>query len=293
MQQRLGAGRLGLGHLDREVARGRIVGDGLGDLVGHVELRHDAVDALLHRGAEGVVDVHEHHRLRRRAGGLEDLLLVGEGVAEDHRRGREVAEHELVALLGDRRGGGDVDDEGDALLLGHLGDRRGLAGVEGADQQLRALADQPLGARARDLDVGFGVAVHDGEVRQAQVLEDAGGDLDAALAVLADAGLHARARQQHADLQGRALRAADAERRGAGEQRRRRRRRRQTCAASRAACGTCELRCDLAGHCSPPIERALTACALLARHARRSGERRRAAPRSSLTLRCRLAIIVA
>ena len=84
----------------------------------------------------------------------EDLLLVDEGVAQDHAGGREVAEHELVALLGDRRGGGDVDDEGDALLLGDLGDGRALAGVEGADQQLRALADQLLGARAGDLDVG-------------------------------------------------------------------------------------------------------------------------------------------
>ena len=34
---------------------------------------------------------------------LEHFLLVGESVAEDHRRGREIAEHELVALLGDRR----------------------------------------------------------------------------------------------------------------------------------------------------------------------------------------------
>jgi hypothetical protein len=46
---------------------------------------------------------------------------------------------------------------------------------------------------------------------QAEVLEDAGGDLDAALAVLADAGLHARAGQQHADLQAGALGAADTE----------------------------------------------------------------------------------
>ena len=93
--------------------------------------------------------------------GLEDLLLVGEGVAEDHRRGREIAEHELVALLGDRRRGRDVDDERNALLLGDLRDRGGLAGIEGADQELRAVVDQLLGARARDLDVGLGVGVHD------------------------------------------------------------------------------------------------------------------------------------
>ena len=39
------------------------------------------------------------------------------------RRGREIAEHELVALLGDRRGGRDVDDEGNAPLFGDLRDR--------------------------------------------------------------------------------------------------------------------------------------------------------------------------
>ena len=176
----------------------------------------------------------EHHRLRRRAGSLEDLLLVGEGIGEDHPRRREVAEHELVALLGDRRGGSDIDDVGDALLLGHLGDRRALAGVEGAHQQLRALADQPLGARAGHLDVGLRVGIHDGEIRQPQALEDARGDVDPALAVLADAGLHARARQQHADLQGGTLGAPDAgrgRRRPAGPQRRYRR---QSRAASRA-----------------------------------------------------------
>ena len=162
--------------------------------------------------------MHEHHRLRREAGALEDLLLVGEGVAQDHRRCGEVAEHELVALLGDGRGGGDVDDERDALLLGHLRNRRALAGIEGADEQLRALSDQPLGARPGDLHVGLGVGVHDGEVGQAQALENGGRDLDAALAVLADAGLHARARQQHADLQGSPLRAPDLEGRGGGEQ---------------------------------------------------------------------------
>ena len=135
----------------------------------------------------------------------------------------------------------------DALLLGHLGDRRALAGVEGADEQLRALADQPLGARARDLDVGLGVGVHDGEVGQAEVLEDAGGDVDAALAVLADAGLHAGARQQHADLQRRALRAADAERSGAGKQSGGADCRRQMCAGSRPAwaCRACGAICSV------------------------------------------------
>ena len=162
--------------------------------------------------------MHEHDRLGRLAGDLEHFLLVGEGVAEDHRRGREIAEHELVALLGDRRGGGDVDDERDALLLGHLGNRRGLAGIEGADQELGAVVDQLLGAGARDLHVGLGVGVHDRELGQAELLEDRRRDLDAALAVLADARLRARARQQDADLERAALRAQDVERRGAREQ---------------------------------------------------------------------------
>ena len=150
------------------------------------------------------------------AGGLEDFLLVGEGVVQDHRRGREVAEHELVALLGDRRGGRDVDDERDALLLGDLRDRGALAGVERADQKLRAIGDQLLGARARHLDVGLGVGVHDLQVGQADVLQDRTGQFDAAEAVLSDAGLDAGARQQHADFQRAALRANDRWRRKNG-----------------------------------------------------------------------------
>jgi hypothetical protein len=37
-EQRLGAGRLGLRDLDREIARRRVVGDLLDDLIGHAEL---------------------------------------------------------------------------------------------------------------------------------------------------------------------------------------------------------------------------------------------------------------
>ena len=55
-----------------------------------------------------------------------------------------------------------------ALLLGDLRDRGGLAGIEGADQELRAVVDQLLGARARDLDIGLGVGVHDRELGQAE-----------------------------------------------------------------------------------------------------------------------------
>src|SRR5262249_28092877 len=96
-------------------ARGRIVGDLLDDFVRHVETGHHRADALLHRGAEGVVDVHEYHRFRRHPGRVEQFLLIGEGVAENHRRGGKISKDEFVALLGDRGRRGDVDDEGNAL----------------------------------------------------------------------------------------------------------------------------------------------------------------------------------
>ena len=101
----------------------------------------------------------KHDRLRCRSGGGENLLLIIEGVADDHRPGREIPEYKLVALLGDLRRARDVDDERNAFLLGHLGDGRGLAGIERADQQLRALADQLLGTGAGGIHVGFSVAV--------------------------------------------------------------------------------------------------------------------------------------
>src|SRR5581483_2330623 len=95
-----------------------------------------------------------------------------------------------------------------------------------------------------------------------QVLEDAGGDLHPALAVLADAGLHARARQQHADFEGRPLRAADMERSGAGEEAR--------CAdpggkaaPRQADCGTCGLVPRLGIHGRPPFNRTSGAPALI------------------------------
>ena len=70
-------------------------------------------------------------------------------------------------------------------------------------------ADQLLGTRARHLDVGLGVGVHELQAGQTELLQDARRDVDAALAVLPDAGLGAGARQQYADLQGSALRSQD------------------------------------------------------------------------------------
>ena len=104
----------------------------------------------------------------------EDLLLVGEGVAQDHPRGREVAEHELVALLGDRRRGGDVDDEGDTFCSATWAIAAAGAGVESADQQLGAVGDQLLGARARHLDIGLGVGVHQLDVDSEHLSDQAG-----------------------------------------------------------------------------------------------------------------------
>ena len=123
--------------------------------------------------------MHERYGLGRRATRREHLLLVGEGISRDHRRGREVAEYELVALLGDRRGGRNIDNVGDAFLLGDLCDGRALAGVEGAHQQLSAIRDQPLGTRARDVHIGLRVGVHDLEVGQTEALQNRTRDLDA------------------------------------------------------------------------------------------------------------------
>ena len=162
--------------------------------------------------------MHEYHRFRRHPGRVEQFLLIGEGVAEDHRRGGEISEDEFVALLGDRGRRGDVDNERNAFLLGDLRDRRGLAGIEGADQKLGAVVDQLLGPRPRNLHVGLSVGVHDRELGQDELLEDRGRELDPALAILPDACLRSRARQQNADLQRPTLGASEVERRGRSKQ---------------------------------------------------------------------------
>jgi len=66
----------------------------------------------------------------------------------------------LVALLGQLRRGGDVDDQRHATLLRHLGDGDGLARIEGANQDMRAGIQGLLGLGARDVRLGFGVVVH-------------------------------------------------------------------------------------------------------------------------------------
>src|SRR6185436_8075597 len=88
-----------------------------------------------------------------------------------------------------------------AVLLGDLCDRGRGARVEGADQHVRALLDQPLGARARGVDVGLEVGVHELEVDAEHLLQHAGRKVRALLARLADEAEVARAREDHADAQ--------------------------------------------------------------------------------------------
>src|SRR5262249_2537597 len=104
----------------------------------------------------------------------------------------EIAEHEFVALLGDLRRGGDVDDVGNAFLLRDLRDSRALAGVESAHENLRAITDQLLGSGPGNFHFGFRVPVHDRQRGQTELLENGGRDVRATLTVLADTGLHAR-----------------------------------------------------------------------------------------------------
>ena len=165
-----------------------------------VQPRQQRADALGHRLAEGVVHVHEHRGARHGVGRLEQVADQRQAVAHDVVRGLEVAEHELVALLGDLRRGGDVDHERHAALLGDLGDRGGGAGVERADQHVGAFLDQPLGAGARGVDVGLEVGVHQLDVDAEHLLDHARREVGALLAGLADEAEVARARQDHADL---------------------------------------------------------------------------------------------
>ncbi len=143
--------------------------------------------------------MHEDGGLRRLARRLEEALHPLQPVGHQHRAGRKVAEDEFVALLGDLGLRADIDDAGHALLLGDLGDRRGGAGFEGADDDVGAVADHLLGLGARDVGARFGVDVHQLH-RHAHVGEDRHGEVAAALAGLADEGEEAGARQEDADL---------------------------------------------------------------------------------------------
>ena len=69
----------------------------------------------------------------------------------------------------------------------------------GADQHVGAFLDQPLGPRARGVDVGLEVGVHQLDVDAEHLLDHAGREVGALLAGLADEAQVARARQDHAD----------------------------------------------------------------------------------------------
>ena len=81
-------------------------------------------------------------------------------------------------------------------------------------QELRAVVDQLLArAGATSTDVSVSAFDDDGELGQTELLEDGRRDLDPALAILPDAGLGARAGQEHTHLQGPGLCADDLPRR--------------------------------------------------------------------------------
>ena len=133
---------------------------------------------------------------------LKISLCSAKRAGDQHRRRREVADDELVALLGDLRRRGDVHDQGHAVLLGDLGDGDGLARVEGADQDVGAGVDRLLGLGAGDVGLGLGVVVHHLEAhRHLHVGENVVGHVGAAPAGLADLRLQARGRQQQRDLE--------------------------------------------------------------------------------------------
>jgi len=199
--QNVRIGGLGLGDLDREVLGLRVVGDEVLDFVRNAHLRGERLDAAEHGAAEGVVDVHQHRRLRRRPRRREHIVHRLEATGDQHAACREVADDELVALLGDLRVGGDVDDERDALLLGDLGNRRGGARIEAADEHVGAFADQLLGLGTADIRIGFRVGGHQFDLVP-HVREDGQREIGAALARLADEREVARPRQQDSDFQG-------------------------------------------------------------------------------------------
>src|SRR5437588_377052 len=103
-QQEVGVGRFRLRQLHGQVFRRRVIGDRVDDLERQLrQARHEGADAFRHRLAEGVVDVHEDGAARHAVGRLEELADQSQAVAHDVDGGLEVAEHELVALLGDLR----------------------------------------------------------------------------------------------------------------------------------------------------------------------------------------------
>ena len=123
------------------------------------------------------------------------LLVVAAAGAED-------VPH---AALGDLRIGGGRRDRQDAVLLIDLGGRDGDAGIEVADDELHAVADELVGDRNAFLGIGAVVA----DATRDLLAEDAAGGVDvgdrllgAVLELRAEGGAAAgdRAGDAHLDL---------------------------------------------------------------------------------------------
>ena len=78
----------------------------------------------------------------------------------------------------------------------------------GPTRQCGAFLDQSLRPRARGVDVGFGVGVHQLDVDAEHLFNNPRREIGAFLTRLADQSLQARLRQQHADFEFGRLRAA-------------------------------------------------------------------------------------
>ena len=161
--------------------------------------------------------MHEYRGARCGLGCLEEIVGEGQTIFHQFRGNGKIPKYKFIALLGDLRRGGDVDDEGDAALFGDLRDRRRSAGVERADETMRAFLDQPLGARARGIDVGLRVGVHQLDLDAERVSQHCRRQIGALLTRLADQALKTRLGQQHADFEFGRLGARDIEWRQRGD----------------------------------------------------------------------------
>ncbi len=150
----------------------------------------------------------ENRRLGVRLGGFDKGLDAGESVDGDLAAGREIAHQEPVALLGESGRRRDVDNERRLALFAHLryGERAG--GIEGADHNVDAVIDHPLGLVARDVRIGLDVHVDEIDLVPI-VSQHSGSDQRAAVTALACRCKIAGARQQNGDLQRFRLRAND------------------------------------------------------------------------------------
>ena len=217
----VGLGRLGARDFGRKILGRLGPRDHVDDLPRRLGRRVGRLEALGIVLAEEVIAVHEHDALGRHAGLLEDLAEVLHGLLAEGRARREVAIHVLHLLLpvldglghvgGDRVGGGDVDEERHAPLLGDGHHGRGAARVERAHQHLRALVDHPLGLGPPDVGLGLRVAEDQLELRATQRLDPTRGidgvhgHLGAESAGLPGLGERPGDRMDAADLDGRRL----------------------------------------------------------------------------------------